>query len=48
MKVIHSYKYLAIDINHKLNWNLSVEKTIFVEWNVYYGLKKNCKNMELG
>jgi hypothetical protein len=40
---VASYKYLGIDIHHKLNWNYSVEKGINGVWKSYYGLEKNCK-----
>ena len=28
LEEVSSYKYLGIDIHHKLNWNYSIEKTI--------------------
>jgi hypothetical protein len=42
-----SYKYLVIDIHHKLNWNYSVEKRINGGREAYYGLKNNCKSSDL-
>ena len=35
---VTSYKYLGIDIHHKLNWNYSIEKRINGGWKAYYGL----------
>jgi hypothetical protein len=46
-KEVTSYKYLGIDIHHKLNWNYSIEKRIIGGWKAYYGLKKNCKSTDL-
>jgi hypothetical protein len=43
LEEVPSYKYLGIDINHKLNWNYSLEKWINGWWKVCYGLEKNCK-----
>ena len=43
-----SYKYLGIDIHHKLNWNYNIEKRINGGWKFYYGLEKNCKSIDLG
>ena len=42
-----SYKYLGIDIHHKLNWNYSIEKKIIGGQKSYYGLENNCKSAEL-
>jgi hypothetical protein len=42
-----SYKYLGIDIHHKLNWNYSIEKRIIGGWKAYYGLENNCKSVDL-
>jgi hypothetical protein len=44
---VTSYKYLGIDIPHKLNWNYSIEKRIIGGWKVYYGLENNCKSAYL-
>ena len=38
-----SYKYLGIDIHHKLNCNYSIEKRIIGGWKDYYVLENNCK-----
>jgi hypothetical protein len=38
---VPSYKYLGINIHHKLNWNYSIEKMINGGWKAYYGFKKN-------
>ena len=37
---VYSYKYLHIDICHKLNWNYSIEKRINGGWKAYFGLEK--------
>ena len=42
-----SYKYLKIDIHHKLNWNYSIKKMINGGWKVYFGLENNCKSTNL-
>ena len=42
-----SYKYLKIDIHHKLNWNYSIEKMINGGWKSYFGLENNCKSANL-
>jgi hypothetical protein len=44
---VTSYKYLGIDIHHKLNWNYSIEKMIIGGWKAYYGLENNCKSKKL-
>ena len=31
------YKYLIIDIHHKLNWNYRIEKIINEWWKAYFG-----------
>ena len=41
------YKYLGIDIHHKLNWNYSIEKMINGGWKAYFGLENNCKPANL-
>jgi hypothetical protein len=47
LEEVSSYKYLGIDIHHKLNWNYSVEKRTNGEWKAYYGLENNCKLVDL-
>jgi len=44
---VPSYKYLGIDIHHKLNWNCSTEKRINGGWKTCYGLENNCKLEDL-
>jgi hypothetical protein len=44
LEEVPSYKYLGIDIHHKLNWNYSIEKRINGGWKAYYGLENNCKS----
>jgi hypothetical protein len=43
LEEVTSYKYLGIDIHHKINWNYSIEKMIIGGWKAYYGLENNCK-----
>ena len=40
---VSSYKYLGIDIHHKLKWNYSIKKMINGGWKAYFGLENNCK-----
>jgi hypothetical protein len=47
LEEVTSYKYLIIDLHHKLNWNYSIEKMINGGWKSYYGLENNCKSMNL-
>jgi hypothetical protein len=47
LEEVTSYKYLGIDIHHKLNWNYSIEKRIIGGWKAYYGLENNCKSTDL-
>jgi hypothetical protein len=47
LEEVTSYKYLGIDIHHKLNWNYSIEKRIIGGWKAYYGLENNCKSSDL-
>ena len=47
LEELSSYKYLGIDIHHKLNWNYSIEKMINVGWKAYFGLENNCKAANL-
>jgi hypothetical protein len=47
LEEVTSYKYLEIDIHHKLNWNYSIKKRTIGEWKTYYGLENNCKLIDL-
>ena len=47
LEEVPSYKYLGIDIHHKLNWNYSIEKRINGGWEAYFGLENNCKMTNL-
>ena len=47
LEEVYSYKYLGIDIHHKLNWNHSIEKRINGGWKAYFGLENNCKTENL-
>ena len=47
MEEVSSYKYLGIDIHHKLNWNFSIEKRINGGWKDYFGLENNRKSSNL-
>jgi hypothetical protein len=42
-----SFKYLGIDLHHKLKWNYNIEKRINEGWKDYYGLENNCKSNDL-
>ena len=44
---VTSYKYLRIDIHHKLNWNYSIEKRINGGWKYYFCLENNYKSSNL-
>ena len=44
---MNSYKYLGIDIYHKLNWNYNIEKKINGGWKAYFVLENNCKSVNL-
>ena len=44
---VSSYKYLGIDIHHKLNWNYNIGKKIDGGWKAYFGLEINCKSTNL-
>ena len=44
---VTSYKYLEIDIHHKLNWNYNIEKKIYGGWKAYFGLENNCKSSHM-
>jgi hypothetical protein len=47
LEEVTSYKYLIIDIHHKLKWNYSIDKSINGGWKAYYGLEINCKSMDI-
>ena len=47
LEEVSSYKYLGIDIHHKLNWNYRIEKRIKVGWKAYFGLENNYKSTNL-
>ena len=47
LEEVSSYKYLGIDIHHKLNWNYRIEKRINGGWKAYFGLENNCKAANL-
>jgi hypothetical protein len=47
LKELISYKYLGIDIHHKLNSNYSIEKRIIGGWKAYFGLGNNCKLVDI-
>ena len=47
LEEVSSYKYLGIDIHHKLNWNYSIKKRINGGWKAYFGLENNCKATNL-
>ena len=47
LEEVSSYKYLKIDIHHKLNWKYSIEKGINGGWKAYYGIENNCKVVDL-
>ena len=39
LEKVTSYKYLGIDIHHKLNWNYSIKKKIIGDEKLIMGLK---------
>jgi hypothetical protein len=47
LEEVTSYKYVGIDIHHKLNWNYIIKKRIIGGWKAYYGLENNCKSTNL-
>ena len=47
LEEVSSYKYLGIDIHHKLNSNYSIEKMINRGWKAYFGLENSCKEENL-
>jgi hypothetical protein len=40
LEEVTSYKYIGIDIHHKLSWNYSIEKRIIGVLKAIMGLKK--------
>ena len=40
LEEVSSYKYLGINIHHKIIWNYSIEKRINGGWKAYFGLEK--------
>ena len=47
LEEVTSYKYLGIDIHHKLKWKYNIEKRINEGWKDYFGLENNCKSTNL-
>jgi len=47
LEEVSSYKYLGIDIHHKLNLNYNIEKRINGRLKAYFGLENNCKSTNL-
>ena len=47
LEEVSYYKYLGIDIHHKLKWNYSIKKRINGGWKAYIGLENNCKAANL-
>jgi hypothetical protein len=47
LEEVTSYKYLGIDIHHKLNCNYRIEKRINGGWKAYYGLGNNYKSTDI-
>jgi hypothetical protein len=47
LEEVPSYKYLGIDIHHKIKWNYSISKRINEGWKAYYGLENSCKSVDL-
>jgi len=47
LEEVPSYKYLGIDINHKINWNYRVEKLRNGGCKAYYELGNKCKLADL-
>ena len=48
LQEVTSYKYVRIDIHHKLNWKFSIEKWINGGWKSYFGLENNCQSGHVG
>jgi hypothetical protein len=46
LEEVTSYKYLGVDLHHKLNWNYNIEKMINGGWKAYFGLENNCKSID--
>ena len=47
LEQVTSYKYLGIDIHHKLNWNYNIDKRIDGRKKAYFVLENNCKSTNL-
>lgn len=41
LEEVTSYKYLGVDLHHKLNWNYNIEKRINGGWKTYFGFEDN-------
>jgi hypothetical protein len=48
LEEVTSYKYLGIDIHHKLNWNYSIEKRIIGDGKLIMGLKTIVNQLKFG
>jgi hypothetical protein len=47
LEELTSYKYIGINIHHKLNWNYNIKKKIIGGWKIYYGLENKYKSVDL-
>jgi hypothetical protein len=47
LEEVPSYKYLSINIHHKLKWNYTIDKRINGGWKTYCGLENNCNSIDL-
>ena len=47
LEEVSYYKYLGIDIHHRLNYNYSIKKRMNGGWKAYFGLENNCKEANL-
>ena len=47
LEEVYCYKYLGIDIHHKLNEKYRIEKKINGGWKAYFGLENDCKKANL-
>ena len=47
LEEVYSYKYLRIDIHHKLNLNYGIDKRFNGGWKTYFDLENNCKSTNL-
>ena len=47
LEEVSLYKYLGIDIHHKLSWNYSMNKRINGGQKAYSQLENNCKLVDL-